>query len=120
MVFCKKAVLLEKLITKKEKGNIMETEKIALKLSNTDREAAKVKRSKEKLAIKALRKARIYIRVMNTWGKTHILPFKTVCKFYTIGNELESIDFALKTLDYMDKDLPSSRDFDFDLSDLKE
>ena len=98
----------------------METEKIVLKLSDTDRKAAKVKRSKKKLAVKALRKARIYIRVMNTWGKTHNLPFETVCKFYTIGNELESINLALKALDYTDKDLPSSRDFDFDLDDLKE
>lgn len=98
----------------------METEKIVLKLSDTDRKAAKAKLSKKKLAIKALRKARVYIRVMNTWAKTHNLPFETVCKFYTTGNELESINLALKALDFVDKDLPSSRDFDFDLSDLKE
>jgi hypothetical protein len=97
-------------------------ENIILKLSDTVPKTTRVKIEKEKrkLAIRALRKARIYIRVMNIWGKTHNLPFETVCKFYTTGDEVKNINLALKALDFVDKDLPSSNDFDFDLGDLKD
>lgn len=96
-------------------------EKTILKLSDTvPRKKGKTEKEKKKLAIRALRKARTYIRVMNIWGKTHILPFDTVCKLYTTGDEVRNIDLALKALDFVDKDLPSSRDFDFDLGDLKD
>lgn len=71
------------------------------------------------LVVRALRKARIFVRNTKKWAPTHNLPWDDVERYFMTGNELECINEALLELGCHERDSTAGVPYGVTLKELR-